>query len=89
MIRSSGEVTVAFVTDFVKGMYEVALDTPVSQSLKLVCEGEIKPADSGYDKGARVLVKRSSGAETVAYIEAFDSVKGMYDVRHAARGLGS
>ena len=78
VVRSSGDVSVAFVSGFVKGLYEVALGHPDSENAKMVREVDLRPATSGYPDGERVLVTRSSGLETTAYVVAFDSAKGLY-----------
>ena len=76
--RSSGAETLGFVSGFVKGLYEIALNTPDSDEHKMAREAEIRTATAGYDIGERVLVLRSDGSESPAYVAEFDAANGVY-----------
>jgi len=80
VMRSGGTTSVAFVNAFdaEKGVYTVCLDSPTGTAKKNVPTDQMRPATSAFAEGARVLVKRSSGEESEAFIEAFDPAIGLY-----------
>ena len=78
--RSSGDTSLAFVHEVrdADGAVTVCLGKPGAVEKKTVAAGELLPAEPGHEDGAKVLVRRSNGDETVAFVESYDRAIGLY-----------
>lgn len=90
--RSNGEESIAFVTEYdeVGGVYTVAIDTIGSGVFKHARVDMLRaaPVKQVFLMGTQVLVKRSNGTESIAWVHNFKSDTGVYVVevrRPAAR----
>ena len=88
--RSSGQQTIAFVTEFdgSTGVYTVSLNGPDSTLHKRAYESSMQaaPVAQQYLIGAKVYAKRSHGGESFAWVREFSSVTGIYVVELESEG---
>ena len=101
VLRSDGSETIGFVEHYsvTTGLYDIMLERPDSNVRKKATEENIRVAPPAaaakagalpqkFAIGLQVLVKRSSGDESVAYVKEYNPIKGVYKLELDCVGSG-